>query len=190
MTWLVLSVAVVIVLAIVRPAVRESRLVRTGAVVLLVTAGLLALVPALVTGLLFFVLAPIALLMILLGTILGVGRGDKRVHEDVAALAAAARGTNRLWPDSPALPQVDRVAQSGLRAGPALVALLRFESAAQLSDETWSPNVEQQAALALCRIYGELPSGASTVYDTGATAEENSRVKRFWEARVRGRARP
>jgi hypothetical protein len=185
MTWLVVSVVTLVILVVMRSEARESRLVRSGAAVLLATAGLLAVLPALVTGLLFWFSVPIAVLLILIGTILSVVKGGSRVDEDVAALAAAARRTTRLWPDSPALPQVDRVAKSGPRAGAALVALLRFESEAQLSDETWSPNVEQQAALALCAIYGERPAGGATVYDMGATPVENSRVKLFWQAKVR-----
>jgi hypothetical protein len=184
MTWLVVSVVILVVVAVIRPEARESRLVRSGAAVLLTTAGLLAVLPGLGTGLLFLFSAPIALLLILMGTIVSVVKAGSHVREDVAALAAAARRTTHLWPDSPALPQVDRVAKSGPRAGAALVALLRFESEAQLSDETWSPNVEQQAALALCAIYGERPAGGATVYDMGATPAENSRVKPFWEARV------
>src|SRR5687768_16342275 len=128
MTWLVVSVVTLVILAVLRPEARESRLVRSGAAVLLGTAGLLAVVPALVTGLLFWFSVPIAVLLILVGTILSFFKGGSRVSEDVATLAAAARRTSRLWPDGPALPQVDRVAKSGPRAGAALVALIRYES--------------------------------------------------------------
>lgn len=53
-----------------------------------------------------------------------------------------------------------------------------------MGDGTWSPSLEQQIELALCKIYGELPSGPRTVYDMQATLEENRQVKQFWEARL------
>jgi hypothetical protein len=86
---------VLVVVPVLKPEVRDSRLVRIGAAVLFVVSGMISFLPG-------------------------------------------------------------AVANHGIRAGPALVALLRFESDEQLSEETWSAHVEQQAELALCRIYGEL----------------------------------
>jgi hypothetical protein len=77
-------------------------------------------------------------------------------------------------------------AQAGAAAHP-LLSLLRFESEQQLSDETWGLQLEQQAALALCRIYGETASSGRTVYDPRATPSENRRVKEFWTARIKQR---
>ena len=188
MLILLVAALIIVVAAVLRPEARDSRLVRIGAVVLLGTAGMLAVLPSLATGLLFWFSAPIGVLLILIGTGLSFVKGDKGMHDDIAALAAAAQRTGRMWPDGPSLPQVDQVARHGLRAGPALVSLLRFESEGQLSDATWSPSVEQQVELALCRIYGELPSGTRTVYDMQATPAENRPVKQFWEARVRSAA--
>jgi hypothetical protein len=189
MIWLlVLFVVALLILAVIKPEARDSRLVRIGGAVLLVTFGMLSVFPNLLTGLLFWFSAPLALLLILIGTILSFVRSDRGMNEDVAALAVAATRTARVWPDDPSLWQADEVAKHGWRAGPALVSLLRFESEEQLSDETWSPNLEQQAELALCRIYGEPPSGARTVYDIQATPAENRQVKQFWEARVRSAA--
>lgn len=34
-----------------------------------------------------------------------------------------------------------------------------------LRDETWSPRLEQQLELALCRVYGELPSARYAAHD-------------------------
>jgi hypothetical protein len=162
MIWLlVLFVVALVILAVMKPEARDS-LVRIGGAVLLVTAGLLGVFPNLLTGLLFWFSAPIALMLILIGTILSFVKSDRRMNEDLAALAVAAKRTARVWPDDPSLWQADEVAKHGWRAGPARVSLLRFESEEQLSDETWSPYLAQQAELALCRIYGELPSGART----------------------------
>jgi hypothetical protein len=173
------------IFAITKPEVLESRLVRTGAIAVFVSSGLLFFLPTTITGLLFFVSVPIGLLLIVVGTVLSVMPSDKRRDSDIAALAVAAKRTGRLWPDAAPLPQVDHVAKHGSHVGPALVAMLRFESEEQFSDPTWSPSVEQQAELALCRIYGEVPKGAHTVYDIHATATENRRVKQFWDSKVR-----
>ena len=187
MTWLLLAALVVAAVFWMQPGARDSRLVKIGAVVLLLTSATLAVLPGLATGLLFFLLAPLALLLIVTGTVLKLVNRSKGLNDDIAALAAAAKATARVWPGDAPLPQVDRVAKHGLRAAPALVTLLRFESEAQLGDGTWSPGLEQQVALALCKIYGELPSGARTVYDVQTTPEENRQVKEFWEAVVGGR---
>jgi hypothetical protein len=174
-----------IVFAMKKPEVLESRLVRAGAIAVFVSSGLLLFLPAMVTGLLFFVAVPVGLLLIVVGTVLSLTQSDKRMNADVAALAVAAKRTGRLWPDDAPLPQVDEVVKHGMHAGPALVALLRFESEEQFSDPLWSPSVEQQSELALCRIYGEAAKGARTVYDIRATTAENRQVKQFWDARVR-----
>jgi hypothetical protein len=185
MTWLLLAALVVTAVFWLQPRSWDSRLVRVGAYVLLFTSVTMALVPGLGTGLLFLVSAPLALLLIAIGTIRQVTNRHKGLNDDIAALAVAARGTARLWPGDAPLPQVEGVAKHGLRAAPALVSLLRFESEAQLTDGTWSPGLEQQVELALCKIYGELPSAARTVYDVQATPEENRQVKQFWEAHLR-----
>jgi hypothetical protein len=174
-----------IIFAITKPEVLESRLVRTGAIAVLVSSGLLFFLPAMITGLLFFVSVPIGLLLIVVGTVLTLVQSDTRRDKDIAALALAAKRSGRLWPDDAPLAQVDQVVKHGSPAGPALVALLRFESEEQFSDPTWSTSVEQQAELALCRIYGEVPKGARTVYDIHATTAENRQVKQFWDSRVR-----
>jgi hypothetical protein len=173
-----------VVLARWMPQILESWLARIGASIVLVTALLLAFVPALVTGLLFILSAPVGVLMIGVGAVRCFITSGKQVDTDIAALEVAARHTDRVWPDDPPLRQADEMTKHGIRAAPGLLALLRFESDQQLRDETWSPSLEQQAALALCRIYGEPPAGARTVYDRRATAAENRQVKSFWEMKV------
>jgi hypothetical protein len=179
-----------VIVRMTKPEILDSRLVRTGAGVLFGMSVLLFLFPALITGILFMFSAPIALLLILAGTILSFVNSDKRMNDDVAALVVAAKRARPVWPTDPPLRQVTAVAKHGLRAGLTLVCLLRFESDEQFSDETWSPNVEQQVALALCRIYDELPLANRTVYDVRATSTENSQVKEFWNARVHSTREP
>src|SRR5687767_13179915 len=176
MTWVLAALVIVTVLWM-QPKAYDSRLVRAGAAILLATSVLLALVPGLPTGLLFFLSAPVALLLIGLGMLRKLGNRRKGLNDDIAALVAAAKSAGRVWPDDAPLPQVDRVAKHGVQAAPALVSLLRFESEEQLSDSTWSASLEQQVELALCKIYGELPSGARTVYDIQAAPAENRQVK-------------
>jgi hypothetical protein len=177
-----------IIVAVVRPEARESRLVRAGAAVLLPTFVMLTLIPSMFTGLLFYFTAPFAILAILIGTILSFVKSDRQMQQDVEKLVAASRRSNRVWPDDPRLPEIEFVTRHGGVAGPALVARLQFDSEDRLRDETWSPGVEQHLELALCRIYGETPAGARTVYDVRATAAENAKVKLVWEARVRSTA--
>jgi hypothetical protein len=69
--WLILLAVFFVGLVFVagtKPDLLESRLVRFGAALLVVAVGLLAFVPALITGLLFMFSVPIAVLLILVGT--------------------------------------------------------------------------------------------------------------------------
>jgi hypothetical protein len=45
-------------------------------------------------------------------------------------------------------------------------------------------HVEQQAALALCRIYSVLPTAGETVRDAQSTPQEQSQVSGFWRRKV------
>jgi hypothetical protein len=163
----------------------RSRLVRAGAGLFVTASALLALFPALVTGLLFAALAPLGLILVLAGSIAAVATRRRRLGQDIDALVAAAQRSGRTWPDDPELPQVHVLAQHGVAAAPALLRLLRVESEHHLNDGAWSLQLEQQAALALCRIYGETPSGGRTVYDPRAGASENVGVKAFWMGKAR-----
>lgn len=177
-------------LAVLKPEIRQSRLVRIGAAVYVLTYATLRVFGAFVTdnplgpGMLFAFSTPIAFLLMLIGSVQTFVKRDTGIGKDVSALVAAAKKTSRLWPDDGSLREIDEVARHGPQAGPSLVGLLRFESDEQLADETWSPAVEQQAALALCRIFGETPAAGRTVYDVRSTSAENARVKPFWTARV------
>jgi hypothetical protein len=184
---LIVFVAVLVFAARARPALRDSGLVRGGAVLFVVSTALLAVLPALVTGLLFAVLAPIGLLLVIGGSIMAAANSRRRVDDDIKALVAGAKSTGRCWPEDPPLQQVEVVAKHGLAAAHPIMSLLRFDSEEQLTDETWSPQLEQQAALALCKIYGETASSGRTVYDPRATPSENRRVKEFWAAKVHQR---
>jgi uncharacterized membrane protein YedE/YeeE len=82
--WLLGVALIVIVLT--RAEARSSRLVRAGAIVLAIAFGLLELVPSLLTMLLFFFMAPFAVLLILAGTILSFVK--KRTQPDTGTRAA------------------------------------------------------------------------------------------------------
>ena len=45
-------------------------------------------------------------------------------------------------------------------------------------------HVEQQAALALCKIYSVLPTAGETVRDARTTPQDNGHVNGFWRRKV------
>src|SRR3954466_7332662 len=182
-----LIVVALVVIALVRRETRRSLLVRAGAALLGLSLALVMLAPSLLAFALFFLVAPIGVVLMMVGTILSFVTPGRRVRRDVEAFVAAARRSNRVWPDHPPMSALDRVVEHGPAAGSALAARLQFDSIERLRDETWSTTLEQQLGLALCRIYGETPAGARTVYDVRAMADENTKVKAFWDARVRAR---
>jgi hypothetical protein len=113
--------------------------------------------------------------MVVLGAVQALlERTDTRLNRDIAALVASAESSRPIWPDEPPVPEVDRVATHGSRAGSALVALMG----------TRNVHVEQQAALALCKIYRVLPTAGETVRDARTTAEDNGQVNGFWRTKV------
>jgi hypothetical protein len=101
------------VLALVKPEVRRSRLVRGGLV--LVSVGWVALVVAgrfndnpLGFGFLFAFTTPLGAVMMLAGAIGALlKRTDTRLNRDIAALVTSAEGSRPVWPDQPPLPEVD-----------------------------------------------------------------------------------
>lgn len=107
------------------------------------------------------------------------------IEGDVRRLVEAARALDTAWPWQPAIPEVEAVARHGAAAGPALVRELRYGPGTGPGD--WDLHVEQQVALALCRIYGEAPVSGETVWGVRAADERNRRVRAFWRGRV---ARP
>lgn len=103
---------------------------------------------------------------------------------DVARLVTAAKQLDTAWPWQPAIPEVEQVARHGLAVAAALLAELRYESEEQWGSGDWDLHVEQQVALALCRIFDVTPESGRTVFGIRATAEQNSTVREFWRARV------
>jgi hypothetical protein len=102
------------------------------------------------------------------------------MQRDVERLVEAAKKRTTLWPWQGPEPEVAVVARYGKAAGPFLVALLDPDP--DNSDNVdWQ--VQQQAALALCKIYG-ITDESSHVYDNRAFAQKNREVKRFWLATV------
>jgi hypothetical protein len=189
---LVLGVVIVVAgLALVQPRVRHSKLVRGGLV--LVSIGWVALAVAgrfndnpLGFGFLLAFTTPLGAAMMLLGAMQALfTRTDRRLNRDIAALVAAAEASSPLWPDEPPLPEIDRVATHGMRAGSALMGLLETKAADPSSAASRSVHVEQQAALALCKIFSVLPTAGETVRDARSTPQENEQVTAFWRRKVR-----
>ncbi len=192
------GVIVVGVLAVIKPQVRHSWLVRSG--LMLVLLGFVALAAGsrfsdnpVGAGLLLSLTTPFGALLMVLGVTKVFLDGamqalprkaDTRMNGDIAALVDSAESSRPFWPDAPPLPEVDRVAAHGSRAGSALVVLLGGEPDDASSTNPRSVHVEQQAALALCKIYRVLPTAGETVRDARSTSPENGHVSRFWRRKV------
>jgi hypothetical protein len=117
-----------------------------------------------------------------------LGAGPQReqptpeMKADVARLVAHANRLKRLWPWQPPVPEVDRVARHGKTVAPLLVALIGDDPDLPEPDRPeW--RVQQQAALALCRIYG-VRDECGHVYCNRASREQNKRVKTFWVSKI------
>jgi hypothetical protein len=188
---LVFGIVIVVgVLAVVKPQVRNSRLVRIGLAFFVL--GFVALNVAgrfndnpLGFGFLFAFLSPLAAVLMMLGAVKALfKRTDKPLNRDIAALVASAERARPIWPDEPPLPEVDRVAANGSRAGSALVALLGTQQDERSGADARSVHVQQQAALALCKIYGVLPTAGETVRDARSTPQDSSPVHGFWRRKI------
>ena len=190
------SVVVVGVLALIKPQVRHSRLVRSGLV--LVLLGFVALAVGsrftdnpVGAGLLLSFTTPLGAMMMVLGAMQvflegAMKKTDKRLNRDIAALVASAESSRPVWPDEPALPEVDLVATHGSRAGSALVMLLGADLDDPSGTSARSVHVEQQAELALCKIYRVLPTAGETVRDARSSPQETNHVSGFWRRMVSG----
>jgi hypothetical protein len=190
------GIAIVVgVLALVKPEVRNSSLVRSG--LALFFLGFVALAVAgrfndnpLGIGFLFAFSRPLAAVMMVLGAVQRLlKRTDKGLARDIAALVASAESSHPVWPDDPPLPEVDRVATRGSAAGSALVELLGAELDDPSNTNPRTVHVEQQAALALCKIYGVLPTAGETVPDSRSTPQNTSQVSGFWRRKISGAKR-
>jgi hypothetical protein len=77
------------------------------------------------------------------------------MQADVNRLVRAAENLARTWPSQPPppVPEVTIVARNGKAVVPLLVGLLSDDPNAERDRKQWK--VQQQVALALCRIYSE-----------------------------------
>lgn len=103
---------------------------------------------------------------------------------DVRRLVTGAEKLARLWPWQGPIPEVALVVRHGTRVAPLLIALL--------DDDPDDPSpgasdwrVQQQAALALCRIFG-VTEECGHVYCNRAARDVNKGVKKFWSAKISG----
>jgi len=109
-------------------------------------------------------------------------QGEMRA--EVAKLVSAAEKLTTLWPWSSPVPEVAQAAAYGKAIAPFLVSILADDpdSLGESPPEVnW--NVQQQVALALCKIYGVTEEGGH-VYMNRASREQNANVKRFWLRKV------
>jgi hypothetical protein len=105
-----------------------------------------------------------------------------QMKADVHRLVVHAKTLKRLWPWQPAIPEVTRVARHGKRVAPLLIELLDDDPDPELEDRI-DHSVQQQAALALCKIYGVIDQ-CGRVYCNRASVEENKAVKQYWLAKI------
>jgi hypothetical protein len=103
------------------------------------------------------------------------------MKSDVNRLVARAEKLKLLWPWQGPIPEVRRVARHGKRVAPLLVALLD-------DDPGFDPGglderVQQQAALALCHIFG-VSEDCGHVYCNRALRDTNRGVKKFWLSKI------
>lgn len=102
---------------------------------------------------------------------------------DVDRLVRAAEKLTGVWPSQapPPIPEVALVARHGKRVAPLLAALLSDDPNVERDRKRWK--VQQQVALALCRIYSESQHCGRTYCD-GDPPERISRVKEGWLTKI------
>jgi hypothetical protein len=113
------------------------------------------------------------------------------MRNDVARMVRAAHKLHRLMPWSSPVVEIDRVVRHGKAVAPLLIVLLpddpgdpdlsyeHWDERAILAGKQFDASVEQQAAVALCRIY-KRPATDCPMYLNRATREDNKSVKVFW----------
>ena len=108
----------------------------------------------------------------------------EQLRANVEKLVQAAQKRTILWPWEGPVPEVASVATYGKAIAPMLVNLLAADPDAldvSLPEVDWY--VQQQIALALCKIYG-VTEEAGHVYMNRASREENASVKKFWVQKI------
>lgn len=102
---------------------------------------------------------------------------------DVDRLVRAAEALLDSWPSQapPPVPEVALVARHGNAATPLLIALLSDDPAVERDRKRW--RVQQQASLALSRIYSESPH-CGRVYCDGDPAERIALIKTRWVEKI------
>ena len=103
----------------------------------------------------------------------------RAMQADVNRLVRAAQQLTETWPTQPPppVPEVALVARHGEPVTPMLLALLSDSSNVELDRRRW--RVQQQAALALTRIYSESVH-CGRVYCDGDAAERIANIKKGW----------
>jgi hypothetical protein len=115
---------------------------------------------------------------------------QRAIDQDVAAMVRAAH-TRSLIPWSAPAPEVDLVVRHGKAAVPRLIRLLpddpddpdlsysAWDESAAREGRQFDWNIQQHAAVALCRIYAIRPVDC-VYYGNRATREQNRRIRPFW----------
>jgi hypothetical protein len=119
------------------------------------------------------------LVWLLLALQTGATQTSSSMQADVDRLVRAAEQLAGAWPSQPPppIPEVADVARNGKAVVPLLVALLSDDPNAERDRRSWK--VQQQVALALCRIYSESPHCGRTYCD-GDPPERIGRVREGW----------
>src|SRR5688572_21157332 len=119
---------------------------------------------------------PVALLLALQP---GTTAPTRAMQADVDRLVLAAQQLTETWPTQPPppIPEVALVAQHGESVTPMLLALLSEDPSVERDRRRWK--VQQQAALALIRIYSE-PEQCGRVYCDGDPPERIANIKNGW----------
>lgn len=104
---------------------------------------------------------------------------DTNLRTDVDHLVLAAQQLMGTWPSQPPppVPEVALVVRHGRRVTPLLIALLSDDPNAQSDSRRWK--VQQQATLALARIYSE-PVQCGRTYCDGDRPERVGQIKAGW----------
>src|SRR5262249_19912883 len=113
------------------------------------------------------------------------------MRKDVARMVRAPHKINRLMPPSGPLAEIYRVVRHGREVVPLLFLLFpaapgvpgfsydHWNEHETLAGRQFDWNVEQQAAVALCRIY-QMSVPNCPMYSYRATRAQNRSVKVFW----------